>query len=393
MKDLYAEALEMFEYTRDLRRDFHMHPEIGFEETRTSGIVAKELKEIGLEVQTGVAKTGVVAIIEGDKPGPVVLVRVDMDALPINEETGAEYASKYPNVMHACGHDGHTAMGITAAHLLKKHQNEIEGTVKLVFQPAEEGLGGAELMVKEGVLQDPKPDFSLSIHLWNENSFGYVGVTPGPVFAAAEAFSIKIMGKGAHAAVPDMGIDPILAASQIIVALQSIVSRNVPPLESAVLSITSVHGGSAFNIIPPEVELLGTIRTYSSEVRQNVIERMESIVKGIAIAMECTADINLRGITPVVKNDEKLSKQVQDVVKEMLPNEKMIEDSRTMGAEDMAYMMDDIPGCYFIVGSNNKEKGLDYGHHHPKFDFDEQALPKGAALLAGAVIKLLRENI
>jgi amidohydrolase len=392
MEKLYAEALEMFEYTRNLRRDFHRHPELGFEEVRTAGIVARELKELGIEVTTGIAKTGVIGIIEGRKPGPVILVRVDMDALPITEETGAEYSSTNSKIMHACGHDGHTAMGITAAHLLMKHQDEIEGTVKLVFQPAEEGLGGAKLMVKEGVLNNPKPDYSIAIHLWNENPFGYVGAHSGPVFAGAESFSIKINGVGAHAAIPHLGIDPIVATSQIIIALQSVVSRNVPPLESAVLSITSIHGGIAFNIIPPNVEIKGTIRTYSKEVRDRVLKRMDAIVMGISKSMECEAEIDLREITPVVNNDEELSRIVQNVVSEMLPNEKMVEDARTMGSEDMAYMMDDIPGCYFIVGSNNSEKGLTFGHHHPKFDFDERALPKGSALLAGAAIKILKEN-
>ena len=389
MVDFYAEAQELFEYTQTLRRDFHQHPEIGFEEVRTAGIVAKELSKLEIEISTGIAKTGVIGIIEGGQPGPVVLCRVDMDALPILEDTGAEYASQTDGTMHACGHDGHTAIGLTAARLLHKHRDLLAGTVKLVFQPAEEGLGGAELMVKEGVLENPRPDYSLSLHLWNEKPLGIIAVTPGPAMAGAESFTIRIGGKGAHGAAPHEGLDPIVAAAQIITALQTIVSRNVKPLESAVLSITSIHGGTAFNIIPPAVELKGTIRTYVPEVRELTLRRLDEIVMGIAASMGCTAEIDLHHVTPAVVNDLTLAVQVQAVVGEVLPEDVLETDVRTMGSEDMAFMMDDIPGCYFFIGSNNAEKGLDYGHHHPKFDFDEAALPRGVALMAAAVVDLI----
>ena len=389
MVDFYAEAQELFEYTQTLRRDFHQHPEIGFEEVRTAGIVAKELSKLEIEISTGIAKTGVIGIIEGGQPGPVVLCRVDMDALPILEDTGAEYASQTDGTMHACGHDGHTAIGLTVARLLHKHRDLLAGTVKLVFQPAEEGMGGAELMVKEGVLENPRPDYSLSLHLWNEKPVGIIAVTPGPAMAGAESFTIRIGGKGAHGAAPHEGLDPIAAAAQIITALQTIVSRNVKPLESAVLSITSIHGGTAFNIIPPEVELKGTIRTYVPEVRELVLRRLDEIVMGIATSMGCTAEIDMHHVTPAVVNDLTLSARVQAVMGAVLPEDALETDVRTMGSEDMAFMMDDIPGCYFFIGSNNAEKGLDYGHHHPKFDFDEAALPRGAALMAAAVVDLI----
>ena len=196
--DFLSEANQLFETTRALRRDFHLHPELGFQEVRTAGIVGRELHELGLEVSSGIAETGVVALIEGGRPGPAALLRFDMDALPVQEETGAEYASQTPGVMHACGHDAHTAIGLTVARLLHAHRQELAGTVKLVFQPAEEGLGGAERMIAAGVLQDPRPAFSLALHVWNERPFGWVGVTAGPVMAAAEIFRLRLLGKGGH---------------------------------------------------------------------------------------------------------------------------------------------------------------------------------------------------
>lgn len=387
--DFYAEAESLFSYTQKLRRDFHAHPELGFQEVRTAGIVAEELKSLGVEVTTGIAKTGVVAIIEGEQHGPVVLLRFDMDALPITEETGVEYASKTPGVMHACGHDGHTAIGLTVAKILHKYQDQLPGTVKLVFQPAEEGLGGAKLMVEEGVLENPRPDFSLSMHVWNDCPIGQIAMTPGPAMAASDLFTVEIEGKGAHGASPHLGHDPILAASQIVSAVQSIVSRSVNPMETAVVSITSIHGGNSFNVIPPKVELEGTIRNYLPEVRETIHRRLEEIVQGVAGSMECKAVLKIEKVTPAVVNDENLAKIVNQVREAVLPNSVNISGLRTMGSEDMAYMMDDIPGCYVFVGSMNESKDLIYGHHHPKFNFDEQALVDGVTLMSAAAVALL----
>jgi amidohydrolase len=269
MTDYLAEANELFEYTRQLRRDFHAHPELGFQEVRTAGVVASELKDLGLEVTPRIAETGVVALLEGNKAGPVVLLRFDMDALPITEETGAEYASQTPGIMHACGHDGHTAIGLTVARLLRNHRRELAGTVKLVFQPAEEGLGGAERMVAEGVLENPRPDLALSLHIWNDSPLGWLGIVKGPVMAASEVFTVTITGKGGHGALPHLAVDPVLAAAHTITAVQSIVSRNVPPLKSGVVSFTALSGGEAFNVIPNTVQLKGTIRTFEQGVREH----------------------------------------------------------------------------------------------------------------------------
>ncbi|MBW8012158.1 MAG: amidohydrolase [Chloroflexi bacterium] len=390
MIDLLKEAQELFEYTQSLRRDFHKHPELGFQEVRTAGKVAKELNALGLEVSTGIAETGVVALIEGSQPGPVVLLRFDMDALPIEEETGADYASLNAGVMHACGHDGHTAIGLTAARLLHKHSEDFSGIIKLVFQPAEEGMGGAERMVAEGVLENPRPDYSLGLHLWNEFPLGRIGVTPGPAMAGADTFRIVITGTGGHGAAPNLSVDPVLAASQVVVTLQSIVSRNVDPIESSVLSVTTIRGGEAFNVIPEEVELMGTIRSYKPEIRDLVLERFYSIVKGVSESMGCEVDVSTQHLTPPVVNDEHISRKVQAVVETMFPDGELDVTSRTMGSEDMSYLMDDIPGCYIFVGSNNPEKGLDAGHHNPHFDFDEGALPRGAALITAAALDLMK---
>jgi amidohydrolase len=389
MIDFLSEAQGMFVYTRDLRRDFHRHPELGFEEVRTAGIVARELTALEMEVSTGVGKTGVVATLEGGKPGPVVLARFDMDALPIQEETGAEYASQTPGVMHACGHDGHIAAGLTVARLLNAHKGELSGTVKLVFQPAEEGLGGAEAMVADGVLQNPKPDFSLAMHLWNEKPFGWIGVTPGPAMSASDRFAIKISGRGGHGAAPHLTADPIIAGAQVISALQSIVSRNVPPLKSAVVTVTSMVGGKAFNVIPEAVELKGTIRSFDPDVRDLVLERFEEIVAGVAQSFGCQAAVEVWRVTPAVVNNPGMAEKVRALAERILPDSTIDTSERTMGSEDMAFMMEDIPGCYFFIGSANHELNLDAGHHHPKFDFDEAALPRGAVLMASAIIEFL----
>lgn len=384
-----TEAEQLFETTRMFRRDFHRHPELGFQEVRTAGIVARELSALSLEVNTGVAETGVVALIEGEKPGPVVLLRFDMDALPIVEQTGAEYASQNPGVMHACGHDGHIAIGLTVARLLHNHRNELAGTVKLVFQPAEEGLGGAERMVDAGVLENPRPEVCLALHLWNERPLGWIGVANGPTMAAAEIFTIRLTGRGGHGAIPNLTIDPVLAAAQIITALQSITSRNVSPLQAAVISVTMMHAGETFNVIPPEATLQGTIRTFEPAVRETVLRRFDEIVNGVAQAMGCQVKIELQRLTPAVINDPKVAARVQAVAAGLLPESVLDTDFCTMGSEDMAYMMQEVPGCYFFLGSANPEKGLDAAHHHPRFDFDERALPRAAALMASAAAKFL----
>ncbi len=393
MIDFLKEAESLFDYTQSLRRDFHMHPELGFQEVRTAGIVARELQSLGLEVTTGVGKTGVVAVIEGRKPGPVLLLRADMDALPITEETGAAYASQNPGVMHACGHDGHTAILLTVAKMLNKIRNELPGSVKLVFQPAEEGMGGAEGMLRDGVLENPKVDYVLGLHLWNEKPLGWLGIAPGPYMAGADEFKLTLTGKGGHAAQPHTTADPIAAGAHIITALQTIVARNVAPIDTAVVSVTTFHGGHAFNVIPQSVEMTGTIRTFKPEVREKALRRFEEIAQGVAQSLGCQAEVTFYNTAPAVINDARIAEIVQQAAGQVLPNHHIdANNMATMGSEDFAFFLNRAPGAFFFVGSANPERGLNYSHHHPRFDIDEAALPHAAALMAQAAVNILAQS-
>lgn len=396
MSNFIQQARDLFPYTQSLRRDFHMHPELGFREVRTGGIVAKELEALGIEVTKGVGKTGVVGLLEGSKPGPTILLRFDMDALPINEETGAEYTSTNPGVMHACGHDGHTAIGLTVAKILNEHRDELKGSIKFCFQPSEEGtngqeVGGALMMIRDGVLESPKVEKTLSLHLWNDKPVGWIHVAKGPVMAGAELFIVKLTGKGGHGAAPDTTVDPVIAAAHITTVLQTIASRNVPPLKPVVVSVTSVHAGTAFNVIPQTAELNGTIRTFDPEIRKLVHERFEQIVTGIASSMGCESEITIKQVTAPVINNEGVADSVLRSAQSVFPGQDIADHSYlTMGAEDMGYMQEKADGCYFFIGSANNEKNLNYNHHHPKFDFDEEALINGVALMATAAADLLK---
>jgi amidohydrolase len=392
LKKLLQDAEALFSYTQTLRRDIHRHPELGFKEVRTAGIVAKELGDLGVEVTAGVAETGVIGLLEMEHAGPTVLLRFDMDALPIQEETGTEYASINPGVMHACGHDAHTAIGLTVARLLNERRSELGGRVKLVFQPAEEGQGGALRMVHEGVLENPRPDVALGLHVWNYMPTGWLSVTPGPVMSASEDFRVVLTGKGGHGALPHTAIDPIYAAAQVIAALQSITSRNVSPLDSAVVTVTALHAGEAFNVIPQSAELKGTIRSFTPEVRSLVLERFQQVVAGVAQALGCQASIDLREVTLAVSNDPSVTARVEQLARLLFPDAEIAQDYRTMGSEDMAYMMQDLPGCYFFLGSSDPGAGLNAPHHHPRFDIDERVLPRAAALMAAAAVDYLQQG-
>ncbi|MDY6845829.1 MAG: M20 family metallopeptidase [Chloroflexota bacterium] len=386
------EALKIKEEIIALRRDFHRHPELGFEEKRTAKIVGDTLESLGLSVTRGIAETGVIGVLQGAKESPVLLLRFDMDALPIVEETGVAYASQNPGLMHACGHDSHVAIGLSVAKLLAANQDLLQGTIKFVFQPAEEGGGGAERMVEAGVLENPKVDYSMGVHVWNDKPVGWYGLTRGPAMAGAEIFSVKLQGKGAHAASPHQGIDPVVAVAHIISALQTIVSRNVPPLDSAVVSVCQVETGTAFNIIPQEANFSGTIRAFRPDVFEKVKKRFTTIVNDIASAFDCQAEINIKQITYPVINDPDLVDLMGGVVKDVDSKGKVDFSHRTMGSEDFSFMMHDIPGCFIMVGSANLEKGLNYGHHHPKFNIDEACLPYAVAIIAKGAVEILDKH-
>ena len=383
--DFMGQAQAMRDALVERRRDFHRHPELAFEEFRTAGIVAQELNALGLEVQTGVGKTGVVAVLEGAHEGPTVLVRADMDALPIHEETGFEFASTVAGKMHACGHDGHMTIALGTAKLLSQQRDRMAGRVKFVFQPAEEIGLGARAMVDDGVLHDPRPDVSVGLHLWNSLPLGTIGVADGPVMAGASVFDVKVTGKGAHAALPHQGIDPVLCASHLVTAFQSIVSRSIDPLDTIVISVTKIHAGEAYNVIPQTADMSGTIRYFRAEVRDQAVERLKAIAVNLGKAMGCSVDVSVKDLTIPVVNDPRVGERLRDLFAQYVGKEGLDTSVRTMGAEDVSLYMDDIPGMYFLLGAQDTAQDTYYGHHHPRFSITEDSLPLGVALLSTAV--------
>jgi amidohydrolase len=370
------------------RRDFHQHPELAFEEHRTASIVADELNGLGLEVQTGVGKTGVIGILEGVRDGPTVLYRADMDALPIQEENETDYVSRAAGKMHACGHDGHTAIALGIAKLLSNHREALRGRVKFVFQPAEEQGRGAEYMIADGALESPAPDYCLGIHLWNDLEVGNVSVVSGPAMSGAGLFEITIVGKGGHGAMPHQTADPIVCSAQVIVALQSIVSRNVDPLDMVVITIGTIHGGSARNIIPQSVAFNGSFRLFREGTREMVKTRIREIAEGVASGMGCRADVKFGlGIGPVL-NDAETAARAREVFARFGDTVNVVEQP-WMASEDVGLFMGRNPSAYLLVGSANHESELDYPHHHPRFDIDEDVLPLSVGLMSSLIADYL----
>ena len=382
--DFHITAEQHFDEMVALRRDFHQYPEVGFQETRTSGIVAQQLADLGFEVQRGLAKTGVVGLLVGARPGPTLLLRFDMDALPVQEETDLPYKSVNPGVMHACGHDGHTAMGLTLAKIMAEQQAQMAGTLKFMFQPAEEGLGGAFAMIADGVLDNPRPDAALAMHIWTPEQVGKVRIVDGPCMASSSVFTLTVQGKGGHGAAPHQAKDPILAAAHIVVALQSIVSRNTNPQDSVVVSIGQFAAGTTFNVIPDRAILKGTVRSYNQALHRQTYRRILEMAQNMATAFSCTATMETVAIVAAVVNAEEPTAVVRQAATLVMGAENIVE-HRTMASEDMGYILEEIPGCYFFVGGGNVAKGLTYPHHHPKFDFDERAMIDGVALMAQTV--------
>lgn len=373
-----------------LRRDFHAHPELGYEEVRTSGLVAERLRALGLEVRTGVAQTGVIAILRGGKPGPTVLVRADMDALPVEEKNSWQWKSSTQGKMHACGHDCHMATALTVARLLAEKRDELTGTVKFMFQPAEEGMGGAGRMIEDGLLDDPKPDFALALHVWSSLEVGKIAVKVGPVMACADGFKAKIIGKGGHGAIPEQTIDPIVVAAQVVLALQTTVSRNINPLQPAVVTVGKVWAGSAFNVIPNEAELEGTVRSFDPIVRDTLERRCREIIEELPRAFGATAEFEyLRGY-PATVNDARVTEIVRPAFEATVGSENVEEFEPTMGAEDFSLVLEQVPGCYFFVGGRNALIDAVYPHHHERFNIDERALEIGARAMCAAVEECLK---
>ncbi len=374
------------------RRDLHQHPELGFEVHRTASIVAHTLADLGCEVRTGVGKSGVVGLLHGGAPGPTVMLRADMDALPIQEISDAPYASCVPGVMHACGHDGHVAIGLGAATLLARHAAELPGRVLFVFQPAEEGDGGATAMIADGAIADPVPDAAFGLHLWNTMPLGQVMAQAGPLMAAADVIRILLHGRGGHGALPHEAVDAIAVAGQVLSALQTIVSRNVDPQETAVLTIGTVHGGTAFNVIAETVEMQGTIRTFSPAVRETVLTRLQVLLNGVTGGMGARYELKVQEVTGAVINDPQMAEVARASAVQVVGNTAVVWHPPMMVSEDFSEFARRVPACFTMLGSANPALGLDASHHNPRFDFDERALPIGAALLATTAARFLNEQ-
>ena len=393
---LHQEATAMRDWLVAMRRDLHRHPELAFQEERTAGIVARRLGELGYHVRTGVGKTGVVGVMEGAGSGSarhVLLLRFDMDALPIHEQLELPFRSIYEGKMHACGHDAHTAIGLGVAELLARHRDQWGGVVKFVFQPAEEIVSGALAMIADGVLEHPKPDHTLALHMWAEEEVGVIGVTDGPALAASSAYHIVVRGRGSHGASPHLGRDPIVAAAQIIVALQTIVARNLNPLAQGVVTVGIVHGGTAPNIIPDSVELQGTTRAFSDEVMDLLRSRIHDVAAGIANALGCEADVSFsEKDTPATVNDPAIAALMRQVAAELVGSAHVRSDYRTMGAEDCAHFLRAAPGAYVFIGAGNKSKGITEPHHSPRFQIDEDALLNGVVLMTAGALRILSDE-
>ncbi|WP_336058025.1 M20 aminoacylase family protein [Nitratireductor sp. CH_MIT9313-5] len=368
-----------------IRRDFHQHPEIGFEEVRTSGIVAEKLKGWGIEVHTGLAGTGVVGVLKGKGEGSkTVGLRADMDALPMDEQTNLPYASKNPGRFHGCGHDSHTTMLLGAARYLAETR-DFSGTAIFIFQPAEEGLGGARTMLKDGLFDKFPCDEIYGMHNNPLAEPNKVGVKPGAAMAGASFFDITINGVGSHGAMPHHSKDPIVIASALVQSLQSVVSRNVPAVDTAVLSVTQVHSGSAYNVVPDKAVISGTIRYFKDEVMELIHHRVRSLCNGMAQAYEISIDVDLRNIFDVLMNDPALSDAYMDAAREIV-GEENVEETRDVvtGSEDFADMLKVVPGAYCTLG----HKGT-VPVHNPGFILDDDMLPVGASIMARIVEKRL----
>ncbi|MDF7814290.1 amidohydrolase [Hymenobacter sp. YC55] len=380
------------------RRDLHEHPELGNQETRTAGIVAEQLKKLGLEVQTGVARTGVVGILKGGKPGPVVALRADMDGLPVTEAASLPFASKARTtyngqevgVMHACGHDTHVAMLLGAAEVLSQVKKDLPGTIKFIFQPAEEGslpgvVGGARLMVQEGVLDNPKVDAVFGLHINAQTEVGTLKYRPEGTMAAADVFTIKVKGKSAHGAYPWLAVDPVVTAAQIVTGLQTIVSRQTELTEdAAVLTVGMIHGGVRNNIIPDQVELTGTIRTLDKDMQQKIWAAIRRTATNIAASAGATAEVDIVNYAPITYNDPRLTERMLPTLQRVAGPSHVVLQKAVTGAEDFAYFQEKVPGLFVFVGGMPKGKNPaeTAPHHTPGFFVDESGLTLGVQAIA-----------
>ncbi|KAA3646514.1 MAG: amidohydrolase [Chloroflexi bacterium] len=377
-----AEAEQLKNALVEWRRDFHRHPELRFQEVRTAGKIAEHLNSLGFEVQTGIGKTGVVGVLSGHSDGPVLLLRFDMDALPIQEENQVEYISQKPGVMHACGHDAHMAIGMGVAQLVASQKEQLQGTVKLVFQPAEEGAGGALAMIEDGVLQNPVPDYSFGLHVESQRPSGTVWIGEGPILAAADAFWIILKGRGGHGALPETADDVLMAGVQIVNNVQTILTRDIGLFDSAVISICSFQAGNAFNIIPEKAEISGTIRTYENTVKSLIHERLQQVVEHTSQAFGVSGELKIDEIVPATVNNPEITAVVRNLAAEIVGENNLKMDYKAAPSDDVAEFLRANPGCHVILGAGSAES---YPHHSSRFEIDEDVLPIGVALFCNQI--------
>ena len=392
IQQLLDEARSFREWIVGVRREIHRYPELGYQELRTSQLVRQELDALGICYRHPIAETGILATL-GDGKGPCVALRADMDALPIVEESGVSFRSQVEGQMHACGHDCHTAMLLGAARLLKKHESGLHGTIKLIFQPAEECGAGGRRMCEEGVLADPPVERIFGLHVWPFLPTGSIGSRTGTFMAAVGALTIRITGKGGHAALPQLTIDPVVTAAKVVCELQTIISRELDPLESGVVSITGISGGETFNVIPETVRLIGTIRSLTSPGLEFLKQRIQEIAAHVAAANRCDAQVEFREPDyPATVNDARSWGMAQTVGREMLGGANVHELPPVMGGEDFAFYAERVPGCFVALGVRSESLGAIYSIHHPRFIVDEEALPIGAALHANLALRSLDDQ-
>ncbi len=382
------------------RRDFHRQPELAYNEQLTARRIAERLAKLGYEIKDGVGRTGVVGVLKGAKPAlgadseaapRALLYRADMDALPVQEENDVEYRSQNDGVMHACGHDAHVAIALGVAKQMAAARDKLSGHLKFAFQPAEEGGNGAVAMIEDGVLDDPKVTAAIGLHVWNNLPVGTVGVYAGPLMAAVDEFELTIQGRGGHGAMPHQTVDAIVAAAQVVTALQTVVSRNVSPLDSAVVTVGSFNAGKAFNVIAETATLRGTVRTFNKDTHEKIPEMIERVIRGVCDGMGATYKLNYIKQTIPLVNDAAISELVAECAAEVVGSQNVLRDEsvRTMGGEDMSYFLERVPGCYFFLGTRNEARGLVHPHHSPRFDIDESALATGVEIMTRLVHKYL----
>jgi amidohydrolase len=380
---------KLFDDVVALRRDFHMHPELGFEEHRTAGIVADRLRALGFDVHTGIAGTGVVGIMRGSAPGRTIMLRADMDALPILEENRHAYRSTIDGKMHACGHDGHVAILLGAAELIADGKERLAGTVCLLFQPAEEGHGGARVMVEQGVIERFGIERAYGLHLNSKLPVGTLGFREGPFYASSDSIEIEVLGKGGHGSAPHDAVDPIYTAANFITSVQQVVSRQIDPLEPAVVTIGAIHAGTTHNVIPRTARMLGTVRAFSNEVRESMPKRIERVLRSCCDQSGATFDFKYLWRYPVTANDRAQTQYARELAVTTVGETMVVDAAMLMGAEDFSFFAERVPACFYTLGASGNAD-TSHPHHSSLFDIDEAALPNGVAMMTALAFDATR---